>query len=75
MSAADGTNTAFVLGEVFRTMDLPPEKRDAANLRNWADEFPYVNGGLFTGAGPRPALVVAGFDRVGGEAEFDGSAF
>ena len=54
MSDADGSNTAWVLAEIFRAMDLPidtPESREAANLRPWAEAFPYVNGGLFAGAG------------------------
>ena len=51
MSDPDGSNTAFVLAELFRAMDLPIEKRDAANLKSWAENFPYVNGGLFGGAG------------------------
>ena len=51
MTDGDGTDTAFVLGEIFRAMDLRPEARDAAKLRPWAEAFPYVNGGLFSGAG------------------------
>ena len=51
MSEPDGSNTASVLEQIFRAMDLPTKKRDAANLRPWADAFPYVNGGLFAGAG------------------------
>lgn len=50
MSDGQSGNTHEVLTELFRAMDTKPEDRKAANLRNWADAFPYVNGGLFTGA-------------------------
>ena len=41
-------------------MDVPTKARDAAKLRPWAGQFPYVNGGLFGNANketgsPRPA--------------------
>ncbi|NJM00724.1 MAG: class I SAM-dependent DNA methyltransferase, partial [Synechococcaceae cyanobacterium SM2_3_2] len=49
MSAGDASNTHEVLGELFRAMCTPIEKRKEAQLRNWADGFPYVNGGLFSG--------------------------
>ena len=47
MSDSSGNNTDFVLSEIFRAMDVPMRDRDAANLRPWAGQFPYVNGGLF----------------------------
>ena len=47
MSESSGENTHFVLSEVFRAMDVPMKNRDAADLRSWAGQFPYVNGGLF----------------------------
>lgn len=47
MSDPSGENTDFVLAEVFRAMDVPTNVRDAAKLRPWAGQFPYVNGGLF----------------------------
>jgi diaminopimelate decarboxylase len=37
-------------GELFRAMDTDIEAREAAGLPRWADAFPYVNGGLFTGS-------------------------
>lgn len=51
-------NTHIVLTELFRAMDTPvthegnldDRYRRAAAIRSWADVFPYVNGGLFTGA-------------------------
>lgn len=51
-------NTHIVLTELFRAMDTPvthdgnldDRYRRAAGIRPYADVFPYVNGGLFTGA-------------------------
>ncbi len=49
MSEPSGDNTHFVLSEIFRAMDIPAKDRNAADLRSWANQFPYVNGGLFGG--------------------------
>ncbi len=49
MSDSRSDNTEYVLGELFRAMDTSIEERAAADLPRWADLFPYVNGGLFTG--------------------------
>ena len=49
MSARDSSNTHEVLSELFLAMSTPLDARDGAQLRNWADQFPYVNGGLFSG--------------------------
>ncbi|WP_254567018.1 DNA methyltransferase [Oscillatoria sp. HE19RPO] len=49
MSAPDASNTHEVLSEVFRAMNTPLKDRKAAGIRSWADLFPYVNGGLFSG--------------------------
>lgn len=46
----DGSNTHEVIGELFRAMDTPIKDRATANLPNWANQFPYVNGGLFFGS-------------------------
>lgn len=46
----DGSNTHEVIGELFRAMDTPIKDRATANLPNWANQFPYVNGGLFSGS-------------------------
>jgi hypothetical protein len=46
---SDGSNTHAVLGEVFRSMCTPIRERAAAGIKSWADGFPYVNGGLFSG--------------------------
>lgn len=49
MSESDGSNTDYVIGEIFRAMDIDTRKgaREAASVKSWADKFPYVNGGLF----------------------------
>lgn len=50
MSARDGSDTDFVIGEIFRAMNTKIADRQASKLRPWADAFPYVNGGLFSGS-------------------------
>jgi len=47
MSESNSSNTHEVLTELFRAMRTPPEERKAAQIRSWANQFPYVNGGLF----------------------------
>jgi hypothetical protein len=49
MSARDSSNTHEVIGELFRAMNTKIEDRASANLPRWANAFPYVNGGLFSG--------------------------
>ena len=49
MSDRDSLNTHEVLSELFRSMCTPINDRAAAKIRSWADVFPYVNGGLFSG--------------------------
>jgi hypothetical protein len=50
MSDRDGSNTHEVIGEIFRAMNTAFAKRPDAKLPRWADAFPYVNGGLFSGS-------------------------
>ncbi len=64
MGERDGSNTHEVLSEIFRAMNIPIEMRRRSGfsptttvglksdlpLRSWADQFPYVNGGLFSGS-------------------------
>jgi hypothetical protein len=50
MGERDGANTHEVLSEIFRAMNTKPAERASANFRPWADQFPYVNGGLFSGS-------------------------
>ena len=49
MSAKDSSNTNEVIGELFRAMNTKNEDRESARIPRWADMFPYVNGGLFSG--------------------------
>ena len=54
MSARDSSNTHEVIGEIFRAMNTEINERKNANLARWADAFPYVNGGLFSGSTDTP---------------------
>ncbi|MER0171958.1 MAG: class I SAM-dependent DNA methyltransferase [Nitrosomonas sp.] len=54
MSAKDSSNTHEVISEIFRAMNTKVEDRAAAELPRWADTFPYVNGGLFSGSTETP---------------------
>jgi len=49
MTQPDGSNVHEVLGTIFRSMNTKTEDRAAAGIPRWAVEFPYVNGGLFSG--------------------------
>lgn len=50
MSERDSSNTHQVISEIFRAMDTKIADREKAKLPRWADVFPYVNGGLFSGS-------------------------
>lgn len=50
MSARDSANTHEVISEIFRAMNTRQAERAAAGIARWADAFPYVNGGLFSGS-------------------------
>lgn len=51
MSSKDSSNTHEVISTLFQAMNTRGEDRAAAKLPRWADstDFPYVNGGLFSG--------------------------
>ncbi len=59
MSARDSSNTHEVMGALFHAMNTKIEDRTAANVPRWADVFPYVNGGLFSGS-----MDVPRFSRI-----------
>lgn len=67
MSERDSSNTHEVIEAIFRAMNTPvsyegnPDNRyrKAAGTPRWADGFPYVNGGLFSGD-----LSVPRFSRI-----------
>ena len=50
MSERDSSNTHEVISEIFRAMNTKIADRTSAKLPRWADVFPYVNGGLFSGS-------------------------
>ena len=52
MGAKDSSNTHEVISTLFHAMNTRRENRAAAKLPRWADstDFPYVNGGLFSGS-------------------------
>ena len=54
MSAKDSSNTHEVISEIFRAMNTHKDERANAKLPRWAGEFPYVNGGLFSGSAETP---------------------
>ena len=61
MSDRDASNTHGVISEIFRAMNIKtkPNERDQATSRlpAWADRFPYVNGGLFSGSTDVPRFT------------------
>jgi hypothetical protein len=59
MSARDSSNTHEVIGALFLAMNTKIEDRAAADPPRWANVFPHVNGGLFSGS-----LDVPGFSRI-----------
>ncbi|WP_439684238.1 lactate dehydrogenase [Cupriavidus oxalaticus] len=56
MSAGDSANTHEVIATLFRVMNTRREDRAAAKIPRWAnvDDFPYVNGQLFSGGDEVP---------------------
>lgn len=50
MSASDSSDTHEVISAIFRAMNVKTADRANAKLPRWADAFPYVNGGLFSGS-------------------------
>jgi hypothetical protein len=59
MSEKDASNTHDVIAEIFRAMNTAIKDRADASIRSWANVFPYVNGGLFSGS-----LEVPRFSRI-----------
>ncbi len=59
MSERDGSNTGEVLEAIFRAMNIKVGDRAHAQPRlpNWANGFPYVNGGLFSGSTEVPRFT------------------
>ena len=49
MSERDSSNTHEVIAELFRATNTKAGDRTTAGIARWANVFPYVNGGLFSG--------------------------
>ena len=58
-SERGGSNTCQVLSEIFRAMNIKLAERATIQPRlpNWANSFPYVNGGLFSGSTEVPRFT------------------
>jgi hypothetical protein len=56
MSAKDSSNTHEVISTLFRAMNTKSEDHAEEKIPRWADAFPYVNGGLFSGHMDVPAF-------------------
>ncbi|MGR3609172.1 MAG: class I SAM-dependent DNA methyltransferase [Sulfitobacter sp.] len=56
MSEKDSSNTHEVISELFRAMNTKVDERTAAGIARWANVFPYVNGGLFSGTTDVPSF-------------------
>lgn len=54
MSGRDASDTHVILSEVFRAMDTKLRDREAAKVPRYANQFPYVNGQLFSGSTETP---------------------
>ncbi len=59
MSESDASNTHSIIMELFRSMNTKHEEREAEKIPRWANELPYVNGGLFSGS-----MEVPKFTRI-----------
>jgi len=59
MGERDATNTHKVLSEIFRAMNIKVAERATVQPRlpGWANGFPYVNGGLFSGSTEVPRFT------------------
>lgn len=59
MSDRDGSNAHEVLEAIFRAMNIKVADRTSTQPRlpNWANGFPYVNGGLFSGSTEVPRFT------------------
>lgn len=59
MTERDSSNTHEVIGELFRAMNTSTAERKKVSIARYADRFPYVNGGLFSGS-----LEVPRFSKI-----------
>lgn len=54
MTERDSSNTRDVISQIFRAMNIKREERATGGIPRWAEKFPYVNGGLFSGTPDTP---------------------
>lgn len=64
MKSGHSSNTHEVISEIFRSMNTKPLDRKKENIRSWADGFPYVNGGLFSGSTLSDKIEVPRFTKI-----------
>lgn len=57
MSATDASDTHEIISEIFRSMDVKQDERAEKKVKNWATDFPYVNGQLFSGSTETPKFT------------------
>lgn len=57
MSTKDASDIHEVISEIFRAMNTKVADRQSANVKRWAANFPYVNGGLFSGSTETPKFT------------------
>lgn len=57
MSARDSSDTHTVISEIFRSMDTKIADRQTAGIARYANQFPYVNGQLFSGSTKVPRFT------------------
>lgn len=56
MSSKDSSDTHIVIEAIFKAMNNRSEDRASAGIPRWANVFPYVNGGLFSGSTDVPVF-------------------
>jgi len=56
MSSKDSSDTHIVIEAIFKAMNTPSGDRASTGIPRWANVFPYVNGGLFSGSTDVPVF-------------------
>ena len=57
MTSNDFAVTHEVISEIFRAMNTEKKDHDTKEIKRWAKDFPYVNGGLFSGSTEVPRFT------------------
>ncbi len=57
MSSRDASDVHLILSDIFKTMNTNYSEREEAGLPRWANAFPYVNGGMFSGSTDIPIFT------------------